>query len=1296
MALTEEDVIADYRSSLLDLQFNSKPHINMLTMLAEESQQFAPQIVEVIEAHVHEVPPSQKLPVLYLIDSIVKNCPESPYKDLFAKNLINTFVHVFDKVDEKTRQSLFKLRQTWLDIFPASRLYRIDIKVHEIDPAWPLQEPSQLRTAQNTNAVLKNVHFNPRFMEQKPIPEAISDKGAAQPVMPNLTAEQMRHNELLRLQKELEMERRSMLGKQGDVPGGEKDMRRAGSVTSDKIGQRPSPAPSVGVATDPRIRKRQIESANMRMLEGTLDGPTESMSWGSGNANQSKVANANAVSAGDYSIDELGDRDHWKTDREPSLRRGDRDYRSSRSDRRSSYRGSRRSRESDLPRFKTSPPRPSRDRSPHRNYGSPSHKRHRRYSDEQYVDDRIGGAEYDQFEKQDVHCQRRSRFDVYPENMRENQVPPAFPSFREELPADQKMDVVLPELHDPRLKTKRPFVSTSRSRIGGYHVWLCLEKLEIPQSAVKALQFSAQLRLCAFSRSYRRKEFDGFKVHHFQECNGFILRFSLQPIAEDAKKSDGLEKLANDGIVATSTTVTTTTMAMIGGESASLPAAMRISIDAPVLPTSSADSIFEHRASIFQRAEQQLSDGLITSGEYNDLMRDIGHVVGDAGLNATGSGGDYSVLPNEVKPPLIGHATTAGSSAGIVPSSSSSASLMDATLLSRKATTVEIVSDESSSTVPINNRLYVDGLAYEVRFIDEVAVIERNGLPHRIYFVGTPHDVVIDGIPHPLSFTDPRPIIIDGQSHTIRFGAPSRELYIGNFPLRASFGGPPIFVNINGVKHKIQLCGPPPEVKIDPEPAYELIRFMSSSHMAKRVAQDNALATESSRRAALLTPKQPVASQRAAAPPSTQTNVTELLEKLLKSGIIGQQVPLVPQAPMVPQAPLVPQAMVAPVQGPPPLSFAAGWNPEEVAERRQAPTSDLKTFNVSFLKIRYKSVIDSLHQHKIQCSTCGMRFPVDDNVKYAKHLDWHFKMNRREKSARGAVSRPWFLALEDVVNYEELGEDITTKVKSSVFEAIQKPSDKPLCGTVASTDSVAVASEGEQFCAVCEETFEQFFDQDEDAWKLRNATVVNGKTYHPLCYQDFAPAGVESPTKTDEQEKPQSSLSQSWIPSAVKSESIDVKVEDTSVNAGQPGFGERTTNVKENAATTLNSDSCSSSSSGSLLQSILSVFCKVPVSSSAAALASGNSATQSVLTSSNGGNQMPMQNCLSVGGKSADLASSLFPTFSGAECPRPSLVVTSSSFVAPTAQTISTSVPNVGVKQEQDACNGVPPAYSAD
>uniref|UniRef100_A0A9L0IBP9 PCF11 cleavage and polyadenylation factor subunit n=1 Tax=Equus asinus TaxID=9793 RepID=A0A9L0IBP9_EQUAS len=45
-----EDACRDYQSSLEDLTFNSKPHINMLTILAEENLPFAKEIVSLIEA----------------------------------------------------------------------------------------------------------------------------------------------------------------------------------------------------------------------------------------------------------------------------------------------------------------------------------------------------------------------------------------------------------------------------------------------------------------------------------------------------------------------------------------------------------------------------------------------------------------------------------------------------------------------------------------------------------------------------------------------------------------------------------------------------------------------------------------------------------------------------------------------------------------------------------------------------------------------------------------------------------------------------------------------------------------------------------------------------------------------------------------------------------------------------------------------------------------------------------------------------------------------------------------------
>ncbi len=50
-----EEAIDEYKSSLDDLTFNSKPHINMLTMLADDYREHASEIVEVIEQHLEKV-----------------------------------------------------------------------------------------------------------------------------------------------------------------------------------------------------------------------------------------------------------------------------------------------------------------------------------------------------------------------------------------------------------------------------------------------------------------------------------------------------------------------------------------------------------------------------------------------------------------------------------------------------------------------------------------------------------------------------------------------------------------------------------------------------------------------------------------------------------------------------------------------------------------------------------------------------------------------------------------------------------------------------------------------------------------------------------------------------------------------------------------------------------------------------------------------------------------------------------------------------------------------------------------
>ncbi|KAK1875209.1 Pre-mRNA cleavage complex 2 protein Pcf11 [Dissostichus eleginoides] len=155
--MADKDACREY-SSLEDLTFNSKPHINMLTILAEENLHFAKEIVAIIEAQISKALSAEKLPVLYLVDSIVKNVG-GEYLAVFAKNLITSFICVFEKVDENTRKSLFKLRSTWEDVFPLKKLYALDVRVNSVDPAWPIKAlPPSVSNA--------SIHVNPKFLKQ--------------------------------------------------------------------------------------------------------------------------------------------------------------------------------------------------------------------------------------------------------------------------------------------------------------------------------------------------------------------------------------------------------------------------------------------------------------------------------------------------------------------------------------------------------------------------------------------------------------------------------------------------------------------------------------------------------------------------------------------------------------------------------------------------------------------------------------------------------------------------------------------------------------------------------------------------------------------------------------------------------------------------------------------------------------------------------------------------------------------------------------------------------------------------
>lgn len=50
-----KEITDEYISSLSDLTINSKPLINMLTMLADDNVEHAPAIVQAVETHLQKV-----------------------------------------------------------------------------------------------------------------------------------------------------------------------------------------------------------------------------------------------------------------------------------------------------------------------------------------------------------------------------------------------------------------------------------------------------------------------------------------------------------------------------------------------------------------------------------------------------------------------------------------------------------------------------------------------------------------------------------------------------------------------------------------------------------------------------------------------------------------------------------------------------------------------------------------------------------------------------------------------------------------------------------------------------------------------------------------------------------------------------------------------------------------------------------------------------------------------------------------------------------------------------------------
>ncbi|KAJ5693302.1 mRNA cleavage factor complex component Pcf11 [Penicillium macrosclerotiorum] len=117
--LLSDEVAEDYKNSLEDLTSNDRFQISNLTVIAKENTEHAMAISRVLENHIRSTPPPQKLPALYVVDSIVKNVG-TPYTLFLGRNMYQTFMNAYTLVDSQTRRKLDEMLKTWKEPVPGS------------------------------------------------------------------------------------------------------------------------------------------------------------------------------------------------------------------------------------------------------------------------------------------------------------------------------------------------------------------------------------------------------------------------------------------------------------------------------------------------------------------------------------------------------------------------------------------------------------------------------------------------------------------------------------------------------------------------------------------------------------------------------------------------------------------------------------------------------------------------------------------------------------------------------------------------------------------------------------------------------------------------------------------------------------------------------------------------------------------------------------------------------------------------------------------------------------------------
>lgn len=389
-----------------------------------------------------------------------------------------------------------------------------------------------------------------------------------------------------------------------------------------------------------------------------------------------------------------------------------------------------------------------------------------------------------------------------------------------------------------------------------------------------------------------------------------------------------------------------------------------------------------------------------------------------------------------------------------------------------------IVDDQFTSDLNFNETykpMYIDGSMYQVKFGSPTRELYIDQHFYECYFNNQPTQIVlndklrmvrIEGNAPEVKIGRKRsdlvlgminividaeimvPVFLDttvqyfefkGKIFTLQFADFFMSVVINNDPFKVEFGGLPKNYTLNGQKHFIRFTGLPDNVK----PGSVNMRGMRRTHLFRNSKSppiteqleptndslDINLMVENDMRgqpqqneAPLMLPSNPLPpnvipgigheAQGAPAIGVPNLDINDLLKKLVATGIIGGGASSSSEAPV--------KNVEKPKEKSPerPEETRKTTRPTQVEEKRQINPVSLS--RPETIKKRQPGIIDTLYSG-IQCSSCGLRFPPEQTMKYSQHLDWHFRQNRRERdSKRRAHFRKWYYNQSDWIKYEEI------------------------------------------------------------------------------------------------------------------------------------------------------------------------------------------------------------------------------------------------------------------------------------